>query len=407
MRMNKCAYLFAAALVASTVGMTSCSNEEVAGIEQGVENKVTLTMSMADKFGTRSTADDVNLGGLSAIENVVVVPMIKDAYQNPILMGQLTPSGTTATKSVQAPLNSNVNAFKVYGNVAEQEPKIFDPNKIFAGFSVSAVARLDKINGQTVYDPHGLYYYGYAKAGDNNILVGNSVSPNTPLEKEATIGKNSYVTVKGVNYAVGVLAAAIFNGDASELYVSSNPDGTSPSEAVKGGDEGNIDITGIIIDGQYKTLDQDFEKKGEDIVSVYEEVATGKEDFAASKLQFTEVKNTNGGNFYVVVTETGSTTAVGGNVTGNIEFTLAAGKYIKTNAGTVIGGAEPTKFYLPFVLKPTTDKAVFMKDYTTLFNATVKDWGLISDKPVEITDVNLAVEIDVQWNQGIVYDVEI
>lgn len=28
MRMNKCAYLFAAALVASTVGMTSCSNEE-------------------------------------------------------------------------------------------------------------------------------------------------------------------------------------------------------------------------------------------------------------------------------------------------------------------------------------------------------------------------------------------
>jgi hypothetical protein len=33
MRMNKCAYLFAAALVAGTVGMTSCSNEDVAGIE--------------------------------------------------------------------------------------------------------------------------------------------------------------------------------------------------------------------------------------------------------------------------------------------------------------------------------------------------------------------------------------
>lgn len=405
MKMNKSMYLFATALVAGTLGMTSCSSEEIAGGE-GVENKVTLTMSVADKFGTRSTADEVNLGNtLSTIKNVVVVPMIGDAYQNPVLMEDLTPSGTSATKTVVAPLNSNVNAFKVYGNVAEQSPKIFDPNKIFAGFTVSAKEYGSKINTKTVFDPHALYYYGYAKAGESTIFVGDAQNPSDALETGETIGKNKYVTVKGVNYAVGVLAAAIFNGDDATNYISTNTNGESPNEAVS---NDNVDITGIIIDGQYKTLDQDFKKVGEDIVSVYEEVATGKEDFATSKLKFDDEKNTAGGNFYVVVTETGSTTAVGTtNVTGNIEFTLAANKYIKTDNGTVIGGTSPTKFYLPFVLKPTTEKAVFMKDYSTLFNATVKDWGLISDKPVEITDVNLAVEIDVEWQKGIVYDVEI
>lgn len=115
MRMNKCAYLFAAALVASTVGMTSCSNEDVAGIEQGVENKVTLSMSVANR-ATRATADKVNMGSkMQEITNIAVVPMIDDAYLNPIIMGSLSAfdeqEGKAGTIEKTTTLNSNVNRF--------------------------------------------------------------------------------------------------------------------------------------------------------------------------------------------------------------------------------------------------------------------------------------------------------
>lgn len=395
--------------------LASCSNEEPNGPTKGEVNRVTMSVSVADKFATRSTANEVNLGNsLAQIKNIVVVPMIGESYQNPVLMEDLTPTDATdATKykkTVVAPLNSNVNRFKVYGNVEEQSPdKIFDENKVFAGFNVSAEKIATQIDNKDVYNPHGLYYYGYAKAGDDNIKVGNSESPTTSLGAGETIGTNKYVLVKGVNYAVGVLAAAVLNGDTKTNYVSDA--GETGFNATAPISNENVDITGIIIDGQYKTLDEDFEKVGDDIVSVYEEAA--KADFVTdkNKLKFEDAKNTDDGNFYVVVTETGTKTATGGNVTGNIEFALAAGKYVKIG-GKVIGSAEGgSKFYLPFVLKPNDNpedkKAVFMKDYSTLLNATVKDWGLISEKPVEITDVNLAVEIDVEWQQGIVYDIEI
>lgn len=86
MRMNKCAYLFAAALVAGTVGMTSCSNEDVAGIEniQGQETKIALGMSVALPVQTKAatTADEVNFGaGVADIQNVTIVPMVKMQFK--------------------------------------------------------------------------------------------------------------------------------------------------------------------------------------------------------------------------------------------------------------------------------------------------------------------------------------
>ena len=47
------------------------------------------------------------------------------------------------------------------------------------------------------------------------------------------------------------------------------------------------------------------------------------------------------------------------------------------------------------------------KDFTTLLNATVTDWGNLSGEEVITTDVNLGVEIDTEWQQGTAYDVEI
>lgn len=419
MRMNKCAYLFAAALVASTVGMTSCSNEEfIEGAGAGTENTVTLSMSVADKFGTRSSADQVNLGTkLQDIKDIWVVPMIGNALQNPISMGTLEEpdSKDAQSKEKKTTLNSRVDGFKIYGNVTPDEGFTFDEDAVAQDFTVTVKNALEgesKIGDVVVYKPHGLYYYGVAKVGEQkvddpvgegNIYVG-AASGSTQVLTKGSIGENAYVKVDGIDYAVGVLAAAVLNGDVETPVYSSN-DGTD-SDAGKAYEY--ITVSGIIINNQKLKLDQDFKHVGgeggtENVGAIYETAAVSAFVSDPNKLG---ASNTDDGNLYVVVTETGANE----NVSANIEFTLEAGKYIKIGDNNYIGGSDATKFYLPVSLKPVTGsgaKAVFMKDYSTFLNATVKNWGMASDKPVEITDVNLAVEIDLNWRTGIVFDQDI
>lgn len=416
MRLNKNAYLFAAALVAGTMGMTSCSSEEIIddAAVAGTENTVTLSMSVADKFGTRSTAAEVNLAGegqYSTIQNIWVVPMIGNALQNPISMGTLNPSDNNRQVEKKTTLNSRVDGFKIYGNVTPDGGN-FSEATVAQNFTVT-VGRAGsngdlQIDEVPMYNPHGLYYYGVAKAGDKvendpvgegNIYVGAAANPTTVLGSDETIGENTYVKVDGVDYAVGVLAAAILNGDKTTPVYSSNNDGSVISDDFA---YNHITVSGIIINNQKLKLDQDFAPVTGDgnVGAIYEEAATGT--FATNGLSNGSAAN---GNLYVVVTETGADE----NVSANIEFTLAAGKYIKIGDNQFIGDPDnATKFYLPVSLKPENNgRSVFMKDYSTILNATVKNWGLASETPVEVTDVNLAVEIDMDWRAGIVYNQDI
>lgn len=401
MKLNKSAYLFAAALVAGTMGMTSCSSEDVIdATEQGVENKVTLALSVADKFGTRSTADEVNLGSkLQEIKNVVVVPMIGDACLNPIVMGDLNPESATSTITKTASLNSNINRFKVYGNV---DAANFNADKVFTGFTLTATSAGQK-GSVNVYKPHGLYYYGYAGTETNKIWAGSDESNGTDLTAGTNIGTNKYIKLSNVNYAVGVLGAAVLNGDnTTPAYTLS--DGTY-SESGKAYE--NITVSGIIINNQKLKLDQDFAPvSGENSVGAIYETADPQKTAFVSEGNKLSGDNTDDGNLYVVVTETEANE----NVSANIEFTLAANKYIKIGDNKYIGGTTETKFYLPVSLKPVTGtgaKAVFMKDYSTFLNATVKNWGLASETPVEVTDATIAVTVDLTWQTGIVYDQDI
>lgn len=87
MKKTKFAYLFATALVAGTMGLTSCSEENENLIPtDGKTTKVAISMSLAQQ--TRATADQVNMGSTIAdINNVVIVPMVNDVAQNVIALG--------------------------------------------------------------------------------------------------------------------------------------------------------------------------------------------------------------------------------------------------------------------------------------------------------------------------------
>lgn len=413
MKMNKSMYLFATALVAGTLGMTSCTSEEfVDGAGSGTENTVTLSMSVADKFGTRSTANQVNLGGsanLQTISNVTVVPMRGASSLNPIVLGDLNPADDNRKVEKQTPLNSLVDAFKVYGNVPAEN---FDATKVFEGFTISttesaSAGTIKGFNSETLYEPHKLYYYGYAKAADgNSIYVGNDyASASTALQTGETIGDNKYVKVTGVDYAVGVLAAAVLSGDqATKVYTKSEEGAYSESDEKV---EKVVTLKGIFFDNQKESFNEDFETSGADI-SVYSEAAAPT--LASTKIEFDDTyKTITGANFYVIANAT--TTATEDWVKGNFVFTLPAGKYIKVGTGTAaedfIGGDTETLFYIAFKMEPKERQAVFQKDHTTIINATVKKWGLASDEPVEVTDVTLGVEINMDWQEGLSYDVEI
>ena len=132
---------------------------------------------------------------------------------------------------------------------------------------------------------------------------------------------------------------------------------------------------------------------------------------ADAKVEATKVTNASRttGDIYSVVAPT-----TAGTVTLNIEFTVADGVYFKLANGK-IAGKDTKKIYLPVVLnkelasKPVAEGAteIFQADKATFLNAKVMNWGLASETPVETTDVTIGVEFDVEWGEGLSFDIEI
>ena len=98
MKMKNGMYLFATAIVASTMGLASCSSdEEVTGgtdlssLINGKKNDVTLALSVKGAVDKRLNQDEANMGTtIQTISNIYVVPMISttapqasSAYLNP------------------------------------------------------------------------------------------------------------------------------------------------------------------------------------------------------------------------------------------------------------------------------------------------------------------------------------
>lgn len=420
MKLKNGMYLFATAIVAGTMGLASCSSdEEAAGgtdlgsLINGKQNDVTLALSVKGAVDKRLTQDEANMGStIQTISNIYVVPMIStttpqasSVYLNPIKMPDFT-NGLPRVEET-AKLNENINEFKVYGNISNlNESKIFDGVTSTLVQIEDAPYDASKVTS-TLHNPHGLYYYGHAGITGNQIYGGETLdAASTAIAVGTSIKGYKAIKLSNVNYAVGMLAAGIINGDSEAcFYDNSELTGTG-----KTAEEAGIKVHSFIIGGQSQTLDTDFERVGTDLVSIYEEATDVNSDgFVDQAVSFGQSDGkVTGASFYSVVAATKDDE----DVSMNIVFEMPANTYIKNDKGETLGGTTATYLFLPLVL--TDDKAdadggkdVFMKDYTTLLNATVTDWGRVSGSEVISTDVNIGVEINTAWQKGVSYEEEI
>lgn len=393
--------LFSKSLMVAAAALTlvSCSNEEEVPVNpyEGKTSDVTVVMSIVGA-GSKSSAADVNMdGNVQDINNAVIVPMVGNAYQTPIVFETISNGSDKKVKT----LPQTVNRFKVYGNATTSNAK---ETTVFKSTDLTfTVGTSQQIDGKDFYAPHGLYYYrdtqneGYRATTNDNWenVTWTDVTPDSD-----PIGTRNCVKIDGVKYAVGVLAAAVKNGDTTTEFYDTDPSTGSPLGSTW--QEGDIEISGILIYDQAKSFDDSFTASGDE-VNVYEKVANGK---AAINDQNAVNENFRGtGNIYCVVAPTAKTV---NTVSLNIEF--IAKKYFKLADGTVV--APNDKIYLPVVLDKLAigagaEKQIFEAAVATFLNATVKNWGLASKTPIESTDVTIGVEFDASWAAGLNFDLDI
>lgn len=397
MKTNKSMYLFAAALVAGTMGMTSCSNDEMdENLAKGKNTDVTIGLSVRNSsVDTKAAGSDMNFDGKADIKNIAVVPFVGTAVQKPITFANITNDETTTEiKTVQ--MVNTVNSFKVYGNLSdEQYAKVNDG---VYGLTNTDFA-LTPIATTSYYNPHTqLYYFTNATSFYRSSTGETWASADWGTASTGAIGTAKYIKIEGVNYAIGVLAAAVMNGDDTQCFYTNE----AATEGAQTAATAGVTVSAILVEGQ-KDLTVDLATTG-DAKTIY--VAADKAGaFSTKKINSTADAAANGNLFSVV-----SPTAGGEAVNVNIEFNLPAGNYLKTTTGDVIGDAgTATKFYLG--LKLTKDdqhtNEVFAADYITILNATVKNWGIASETPVTITDAEIGVVFDLSWQAGNIYEVEI
>lgn len=405
--------LFSKSLMAAATVMmfASCSNDEEALVPEnpfeGKTSDVTLVMSVK---GSKASAEDVNMDAdqdnHAKIKNVVVVPMIGDAYQLPIEFGDFDPTTSNNKTTTQTrTLAQSVNRFKVYGNATYgtlSETKVFSEGdlKMTVGSEVTLGSEGNK---KTFYNPHALYYYVDTNPGGFYVATGSDFNTANWGDKQTdAVGANTLVKISDVNYAVGVIAALIKNGDNTTMFYD------DIDLTTNGNNFGNraiapLTVTGITIAKQSQSFDANFAPSS-DVVNVYETAAKTdiyKDDASVNN------SNRDIANIYSVVAPTTED-----NVTLNIEFEVAANTYFKSSDGNTV--YEPgDKVYLPVVLNKNlatssgTASYIFEADKATFLNAKVMNWGLVSEDVVETADVTIGVEFDVDWGEGLQFDVEI
>lgn len=399
-KMRNGMYLFAAAIVASTVGLSSCSNDEeaVGGAPEVAASKVTMGVYASGMPSKRLAAGDVNLNGtVQNITDVTVVPVFNGTWQTPINLGTIT-AGAKQSNAQSVNLLKTVNEFLVYGNVSG----------VAQGMKITT-ADAGIIDGTTPMNykkPYELTYYADITNFKTSIesVEDNEAFWNIESWDDATqVGDAKAIKLSGVKYAMGVLAAGVRTTSTFVENEFSKADGQTELSSENWADEINtkMTLTGIVIEGQPAEMDAKFNQTGS--VKVFEVPADAA--LKENKIAFTDATDDEpmkviGANFYTVVAPENEA-----NIVVSFRFQNNTGRTLTLQTGESV--ADKGFVYYSVKLAKDNTRQIFEAAYTTLLNANITDWGKGTITPPEKTDVFIGVEFETEWSKGIAYDLDI
>lgn len=330
-------------------------------------------------------------------------------------------------------------AYKATGDVSKYPNNInlpdgavqltFDATNKFTYAATSSLTGIQNLNASKICFPAAIYYFqssdlaATAKELDSNEWPKTTTKWTTattaPWLKDATnladgwtsdvkATTRSIAMRQNINYGVANLATTVKCGAAS-LPDNTDLTVTDPSEfagTVTVPDAG-FTVTGLLIGGQPTKVGFDFQptSDAEYVQTVYDKNLNGivAMNGVASTPNYT----------IVLPNDKGRGVADQNKVNVAIELTNNSGVAFRGQDGIIPDGG---KFYLVGQLAPKDQKvtgvenpAVFMSDYMTTLKLTITSlksaYNTIPD--LRSTKLQLGLSVDLEWQKGIQFDVEI
>lgn len=329
-------------------------------------------------------------------------------------------------------------AYKATGDVSKYPNNInlpdgavqlsFDATNKFTYAATSSLTGIENLDASKVCFPASIYYFqssnlaATAKELETNqwpTTTTNWTAATAPWLKDANSLADGWTASvqpttrsiamrQNINYGVANLATTVKCGAAS-LPDNKDLSVTDPSEfagTVAVPDAG-FTVTGLLIGGQPTKVGFDFQPASNDAFdyTIYDNNLTGivAKNGAASATNYT----------IVLPNDKGRTATDQNTVNVAIELTNNSSVAFRGFDGIIPAGG---KFYLVGKLEPKTkaltgvDKpAVFMSDYKTTMNLTIKSlqnaYNTIPD--LRSTKLQLGLSVDLDWQAGLQFDVEI
>lgn len=301
-------------------------------------------------------------------------------------------------------------------------------SKKFTYAATSGLTGLTTLDASKICFPASIYYFqssdlaATAKEMDSNewpTTTAKWTGTTAPwLKAENTLADGWTASVQpttrsiamrqNINYGVANLATTVKCGAAS-LADNTGLSVTDPSEfaGTVAVPEAGFPVTGLLIGGQPTKVGFNFQptSDAEYVQTIYDNNLTG---IVAKNAEPTTTNYT-----IVLPNDKGRTATEQNTVNVAIELTNNSGVAFRGVDGIIPAGG---KFYLVGKLEPKTkaltgvdNPAVFMSDYKTTLNLTIKSlmnaYNTIPD--LRSTKLQLGLSVDLEWKTGIQFDVNI
>ncbi len=269
-------------------------------------------------------------------------------------------------------------------------------------YETTAIGTGNQVSVSSITYPAELYYFANTElyANDNADATPGWTNDTWTNWGNAVKATTRYIALKDkINYGVGLLTT---NVKLSETMLKHNADSAINVD-------GKLKYTGLLIGGQPSQVGWNFE-------------AADGEAFAQTiydcTMNSTDALTTSGVTNYTLVLDNAGSKTQGSDVNNSVNIAIELENYTGSEfmgADGVV--ADSAKFYLVAKLDPTATEEVtpnnvdrvFLKDYETKVNLTIKDLknAYVTIPDLRATQLKLGLYVDLEWSTGMTFNVTI